>query len=53
MSQDTDKSRGRRDRIGRLKRRLQRIAEDDAKERVADPMVAIVKGILDLLEDEL
>lgn len=41
------------ERIARLKRRLAAVAEDDAKERVSDPMVAILKGILDLLEDEL
>jgi hypothetical protein len=53
MSQDTDRARLRKGRIDRLRRRLQNIAEDDAKEHVTDPMVAIVKGILDLLEDEL
>jgi len=42
-----------KERIERLRRRLQRIAEDDAKEHVTDPMVAIIKGMLDLLEDKL
>jgi hypothetical protein len=53
VARTVEQQRGRGDRIARLRRRLQRIAEDDAKEHVTDPMVAIVKGILDLLEDEL
>lgn len=53
MSQTQDRTRGRLERIARLERRLASIAEADAKERITDPMVSVVKGILDLLKDEL
>lgn len=51
MGQDDQRSRSAR--IERLKRRVAALAEDDAKNRVSDPVVAILKGILDLLGDEL
>lgn len=53
MSQYTEKQRSRYDRIARLERRLASIAEADAKERITDPMVSVVKGILDLLKDDM
>jgi hypothetical protein len=52
VSQELDKLRSRRDRIARLERRLAAIAEDDAKNRVNDPVVSVLKGILDLMKDE-
>lgn len=41
------------ERIKRLRTRLRAVAEDDAKQHVTDPLVTILKGVLDLLEDEL
>lgn len=52
MAQAVDKQRDRRDRIARLKRRLASVAEDDAKQNVTDPVVSILKGVLDLMADE-
>ncbi len=37
---------GKKERIGRLKRRLAAIAEDDAKQRVSDPVVVILKAVV-------
>jgi len=45
--------RSRRDRIARIRTRLAALAEDDAKNRVNDPIIPILKAMLDLLEDEL
>lgn len=47
MAQETDKQRGKRDRIERLRRRLDAL-------KTSDPfLVNVIKGILDLLDDEL
>lgn len=49
-SDHSDRSRVKR--IERLKLRLAAVAEDDAKTGVNDPMVPIMKGVLDLLADD-
>lgn len=49
-SDHSDRSRVKR--IERLKLRLAAVAEDDAKAGVNDPMVPIMKGVLDLLADD-
>lgn len=47
MAQDDDKQRTKRDRIERLRKRLEAI-------KTSDPfLVNIIKGILDILADEL
>lgn len=49
MAQETDKQRSKRDRIERLRRRLERILEQGGR----NDLVAVIRGILDLLDDEL
>lgn len=53
MSRSDHSDRSRAKRIERLKLRLSAIAENDAKASFNDPMVPILKGILDLLADEV
>lgn len=48
MSTQDDKQRTRRERIDRLRKRL-----NDAAFRNDAGLIAVIKGVLDLLEDEL
>lgn len=49
MAQDDDKQRTKRDRIERLRQRVRKMSQDNP----SNPLVPILKGILDLLADEL
>lgn len=51
MAQETDKQRDKRDRIERLRRRLEQTVQN--LPGPARPLVAVIKGVLDLLDDEL
>lgn len=50
MAQETDKQRGKRDRIERLRRRLEKVHLRSENEQ---QLCNVIKGILDLLDDEL
>jgi hypothetical protein len=49
MGQEEDRARDKRDRIERLRRRLDAIKLEAAARQLRD----VIKGVLDLLEDEL
>lgn len=51
MGQEEDRARAKRDRIERLRKRLEQVKRSHGDG--VNPLISVIKGILDLLEDEL